>query len=112
VTLQDIDWQRRAGRDKDGDRYSIDILIHGSGRILAKIFGPTGPDEFQFRANFYCKVKGQLVDNENDCFDFIDLDSAKAFVERVVIAADPLALESGVCSPNSDGRFRSILRAD
>lgn len=88
--MGDTIWNSRTGRDGDGERFAVAYLTHGSGRVLAKVFGPAGNDEFLYRASFYCAVPPEVLDT-SETFDFVDLDSAMAFVDGILAQFDPLA---------------------
>ena len=79
----DFLWQHFEGRDHEGERFSHDVLIHGSGRILAKVYLPIGADGYQYEAVFYAGSK-DLRDNTDQ--RFVDLDSARRHCE--VMLAD------------------------
>ena len=86
----EFDWQFHEGRDADGDKFRTHILVHGSGRILARVVEPTHLGGFSFRVWFYCKVPKSMDSNEG--YDFIDVESAKKFVEQTLSNFDPLAV--------------------
>jgi hypothetical protein len=83
------DWQYREGRDHEGEKFCVHLLIHGSGQIVARIYGPCAPDEFSHRAWFYCKFPDNTPVNVDTSVDFIDLDSAKHYIERMFTKYDP-----------------------
>jgi hypothetical protein len=90
MTKDELAWSHREGRDAQGDKFSQEILLHASGRILARIFIPLG-DEFNFRVAFYVFVPDTVLAKPDDFHDFIDLDSAQRFAEETLLAYDPLA---------------------
>jgi hypothetical protein len=75
-------WQLVEGRDEDGSKYANWILVHGSGRILARIatLGSWYCDLL------FCLPRKQIGRDEEDYSDlrFIDADSAKAYVEKTL----------------------------
>ena len=90
MNREDLTWAHKEGRDEQGERFSCEILIHGSGQILARIFCPIG-DEFNFRVAFYVYVPATVLAKPDEFHDFIDLDSAKRFTERVLLSYDPVS---------------------
>lgn len=86
-----IAWIDRSGRDSSGDRFNHHIAMHGSGRMLAKIYSPVAGDDYSFRAAFYCSVPKRVLANQEETFDFIDLESAEHFVEGVLAQLDATA---------------------
>lgn len=90
----ELDWQYRSGRDHEGDSFSVHLLVHGSGRILAKVFCPVAAGEFQCRVQFYCKIPKTILANPEECFDFIEDAAAMRFAESVLLKFDPFAAES------------------
>lgn len=85
----DLDWQFREGRDKDGDRFAIHALVHGSGRVLAKVFEPSARGGF-YCLDFLCVVPSEVID-ASASFQFIELAPAKALAEDILGRFDPLA---------------------
>ncbi len=79
-------WLFREGRDSEGEKYALHMLVHGSGRVFAKVHEVRGC----FRADFYFVCSKELLDT-SEPYDFIDLDSAKRFAEESVAKCDPLA---------------------
>lgn len=87
----EITWVHRAGTDSHGERFSIDNLLHASGRILAKVFGPVVPSEYAYRVSFYATVPKSVIADQNEAFDFMDADSARAFAETILDQFDPFS---------------------
>lgn len=85
----DTDWRFGAGRNAEGDKFAVHYLVHGSGRVLGKVFEPLA-DELMYRATFYCAVPAEILDT-NETFDFVDAESAKAFLDGILAQFDPLA---------------------
>lgn len=83
------DWQYREGRDQEGDKFCTHLFIHGSGQIVARIHAPCAPDEFSYRAWFYCTFPDKTPINTDTNVDFIDLDSAKRYIEQTFTKYDP-----------------------
>jgi hypothetical protein len=84
IERESVDWQFRAGRDWQGDLFRVWCGVHGSGRILVKIFCPVVSDEFVHRVSFYVTVPKTVLADQNECFDFIDVDSAREFALSVL----------------------------
>ncbi len=83
-------WLERRGRNAEGEKFSTEILVHGSGRILARVSLPLG-DEYHHRVFFYVSVSKKALAKPDDCHDFIDLGSAKRFAEAILRGLpDPL----------------------
>jgi len=82
-------WERREGRDRDGDKFATWLLLHGSGRILARVIAPSA-DEFAYRVHFNCKVPDRILRDSWDEYEFIDEYSAKRFVEQTLAQFNPL----------------------
>jgi len=91
MTFQDFIWQRREGRDREGDKFRALVCVHGSGRILARVLLPVGGQEYKCYAMFDCAMPEGAPKDSGGSYDFIDEDSAMAFVERTLILFDPLA---------------------
>ena len=103
----DFDWQQWAGRDADGERFSHMVLVHGSGRLLAKIWLPIVADEYAHRVYFYAGDKDLRA---AEGVQFADVDSAKRHVEAMLAGyvAEPVAVPSvSVSAPRS--RWRRML---
>lgn len=83
-------WLERKGRDSDGDAFRVLILLHGSGRVLARVRCPAANDEWRYGVLFDCKVPEEVL--PGDCFDFVDEDSAMRFAEQVLSTFDPVDL--------------------
>lgn len=81
----DFDWQLREGRDHDGDKFKHWVLVHGSGRILAKVYCPISGDDYNCEAAFFATVVGREKDlrDERD-MRFMDVESAKQFTEEAL----------------------------
>ena len=79
----DFLWQHFEGRDHEGERFSHDVLIHGSGRVLAKIYLPVCATEYQYEVFFFT---GNSELRHATDIRFIDLDSARRHCE--VMLAD------------------------
>jgi hypothetical protein len=86
MTSEEYTWDFRSGRDTDGSAYSSHILVHGSGRILAKVVAIN----YFHRAQFHFTAPKDVLDVD-ECFDFMDADSAKRFIEASLKTFDPLA---------------------
>ncbi len=91
-------WIDKKGTDRDGDRFWLDNLVHASGRILAKVRLPLS-DEYRYNVAFYCTVPKTVLADQNECFDFIDLDSARAFALAVLAQFDPISLSQVATTP-------------
>jgi hypothetical protein len=78
--MPDIDWQFHEGRDREGERYNHAVLFHASGRIIAKVYQPTDPIEYQYEVAFFVKTN---LDEKDKEFRFISLESAQRFAEKV-----------------------------
>lgn len=84
----DFDWLDFKGRDAEGDRFDDAVLIHSSGRILAKICRPKHPGEYTFQLWFY--VSAAKKSSSADCDEggqdlrFIDEISAKSYAEKLL----------------------------
>jgi len=90
VTKDDIVWSHREGRDSSGDKFITEILIHGSGQILARVYWPLA-DEFNYRVAFYVYVPDTVLAKPGEMHDFVDVDSAKRFAETTMLKYDPVA---------------------
>jgi hypothetical protein len=86
MTADDYVWDYRSGRDEDGSAYYTNILVHGSGRILAKVVTCS----YFYRAQFHFSCPKTVLD-VNECYDFMDVLSAKRFIEETLARFDPLA---------------------
>ena len=86
----EVDWRRATGRDGDGDRFDAWVLVHGSGRILARICLPTTQD-YRHWVYFYVKVPESILPGGDENLLFIDADSAKRFVMDIIERFDPFA---------------------
>jgi hypothetical protein len=91
MTDRDFIWERREGRDCDGDKFRALVCVHGSGRILARVLLPVAGQEYKHYAMFDCAMPDGAPKDSGGSYDFIDEDSAKAFIERTLLAFDPLA---------------------
>ena len=74
----EFEWQRRHGRDPEGNQFDSWVLVHGTGRILARIANPLA-DEYYWRAYFY--IPKSVMEFADEGHDFISQDSAMEFVE-------------------------------
>ena len=90
MTREDLIWIHKEGRNVDGERFSIEALVHGSGRILVKVWHPQG-DSFEYSVIFYVDVPTTVISKPDDAHHFISLESAQQFSEQIVLAFDPLA---------------------
>lgn len=86
----ECDWQFVSGRDHEGDKYAVWILVHGSGRILAKVHDMATTGGYHFRAIFHCAVPKTIID-ATETFDFVALEPAQAFVDGILAKFDPFA---------------------
>lgn len=86
MTPLEFIWEHRDGRDTEGEHYNHEILVHGSGRILAKVFVV----QYYHRAMFYFVAPKATLDT-TEAYDFMDVDAAKRFVEETLLKFDPLA---------------------
>ena len=77
----DFLWQHFEGRDHDGERFSREVLIHGSGRILAKVYHPLSRDGSDYLCAFFAGGKDLRADSDQR---FVDLDSAKRHCETML----------------------------
>ena len=84
----EFDWQYREGRDSDGEKFCVWVMVHGSGRIYAKVSCPRSSDEYTHRTFFILKPE---LDKEE--YQFIDADSAKAFAEKTISELSPAAVD-------------------
>jgi hypothetical protein len=91
VNIGDFAWNEFEGRDAEGDKYKHVFCLHGSGRILATIDCPIMPGRYVFHATFDCSIPETVLKDGGRCFDFIDEESAKRFVECVLTSFDPFA---------------------
>ncbi len=91
-------WIQNKGTDREGNRFWLDNLVHASGRILAKISLPLC-DEYRYNVAFYCTVPKTILADQNECFDFIDIDSARAFALAVLAQFDPISLSQVANTP-------------
>lgn len=82
----DLDWQFQEGRGRDGDKFSTWLLVHASGRLLARVSAPLY--EHEQRLDFFCKLDHGGVTDADD-LRFIDIDSAKRFAEKILDQYDP-----------------------
>ena len=91
--MLDMLWQYFEGRDNEGNKFAHHILLHGSGSIMGKVYMPDcGSDSYQFGVGFFFRIDGRSLDDDEGQARFIDLASAKAFVETIVASVDSLAL--------------------
>ena len=86
MTSEKYIWDYRSGRDEDGSAFSTHILVHGSGRILAKIVAIN----YYHRAQFYFTAPKEVLD-VSEAYDFMEVDAAKRFIEDSLKSVDPLA---------------------
>lgn len=75
----------------DGDRVCNHELVHESGRILARIKGPTTNDEYLYDVFFRCKVPEHIIADDDYNFEFMTLESAQFFVAEILSKFDPFA---------------------
>lgn len=95
--VNDLLWQTFEGRDKDGDRFIHHVLLHGSGRILAKVYQPCQYDAYNYEVAFFLGGKqGEDLDKGPGQARFIDLESAKVFIEDELEKAQVLDVERGM----------------
>lgn len=85
-----VNWRYYEKRNTYGDKYRVWAAVHGNGRVLCKIFGPTDPGGFCWDVRFCCQVPGKVVTSPS--FEFISEDDAKCFVEDVIGRFDPIAI--------------------
>lgn len=85
MVKSEITWDYREGRDREGDKYAVHVLIHASGRILAKVHAA----DYFFRAQFYFVCPKETLDT-TEAYDFIDPEPAMRFCEEQVLRVDPL----------------------
>ncbi len=76
------------GRDPEGDRYRVQRLVNGAGRVVAKVVAPDA-NQYDYRAYFHLEA-----DFDKEDYRFIDFESGMRFVEaklaeRAAKAADP-----------------------
>lgn len=108
----DCRWEPHAGRERDGEKFAVQILIHASGRIPAKIICPATADEYYYRLFFYLET-----DMDKEEYQFIDLDSAQRFAESVLDQRagkkTPPVPTEGATSPRSSAVrafFRRLMK--
>lgn len=102
-----LDWQFHTGRDGEGDKFAVYVLVHGSGRILAKVHAPAYEGGYHFSAAFHCAVPATVIDT-NESFHFIDAESARAFVERILTQFDPLGKPRAKRAAKVAGQSRKV----
>jgi hypothetical protein len=83
MTRNEFTWERHAGRNPEGERFDSNVMVHGTGRILARVGMPIG-EEYWYRLYFY--VPKCVLDSPDDCHDFISADAAVEFAENVAMA--------------------------
>jgi hypothetical protein len=114
MTELDLTWSHREGRDRNADRFAEEILLHGSGQILARVFWPQA-DEFNFRVAFYVYVPATVLTKPDEFHDFIDLESAQRFAQKILLSYDPVGppakadtarAEEPHCQKRIPGSFR------
>lgn len=93
----DLDWQHREGRDSSGDKFSHEVLVHGSSRILAKVYCPVAADDYNFEVAFFATVESAKKDlrDERD-MRFMDVESAKRFAEASLAEFSEGPAQAGV----------------
>lgn len=82
MELTDFQWQERDGRFEDDAPFHEWIYVHGSGRILGAIQGPT--DKRGGFAHNVVFMFMQQVTMTGGPFLFLDFDSAKRYIEAKV----------------------------
>lgn len=82
MELTDFQWQERDGRFEDDTPFHEWIYVHGSGRILGAIQGPT--DKRGGFAHSVVFMFMQQVTMMGGPFLFLDFDSAKRYIEAKV----------------------------
>ena len=93
----DFDWQYHEGRDRDGEKLSDWVLVHGSGRVLAKIMCPLTPGEYHYQIYFFtgaAKEARQLVYDGDGDIRFMDLMSAQRFCEEALTSYSSTPLKT------------------
>lgn len=91
-------WRHFEGRDKEGNRFAHHALIHGSGRIFAKVYVPCSEyGEYNFAVSyFYGGPEGEVLDKGPGTAQFIDLESALRFCEATVSEPKLMDIANGV----------------
>lgn len=103
----DAIWQHFAGRDRDGDRFSDEVLIHGNGQALALIACPITDSEWWYRVYFKVFVPEDVIKEPSEIRVFVHLESAKQFVIETLSKFDPLAAPK----PKATTKTRSKVKA-
>jgi hypothetical protein len=111
MTGYELTWKHCEGRDEEGIRFSSDVCIHASGRILARVRCPVG-DEYWWRLYFYCAIPDRVIQKSEEAYDFIDSDSARQFAERVLTSFDPLELAPSASERESAGKTPAACLAN
>lgn len=83
-------WMDRAGRNREGDKFQSVVMVHSSGRILARIVCPVA-DEYWYSVHFTCVIPSSLlsVDHQRIDLDFFDVESAQRFIENILERFNP-----------------------
>ena len=81
MVKSELAWDYREGRDDEGAKYAVHILIHESGRILAKVHALN----YFFRAQFYFACPKETLDT-TEAYDFMDVISCMRFCEEQVLS--------------------------
>jgi hypothetical protein len=103
MTREDFTWVYRKGRDTEGEAFSTWVMLHGSGRIYAKVQGPNNTDEYTYRVWFYCQMPQKF--NESIGFCFMELEAAQEFCMENVLQANPTRTQT-----KQKGSLRSRVR--
>jgi len=89
MTRNEYRWERFSGRDREGDHFITEAMIHGTGRVLVRIRHPE-VDEYYYRLYFF--LPKSIMETTDDSHDFISLDSAIEFAEQAAELWDDEAM--------------------